>query len=462
MNNFLPNSNNCKIAIIGLGYVGLPLAIEFSKAEVDIKTNEKLSRHIIGFDISDTRIIELNRGEDRTKEITKDSLIKEINSPEKRLIITRDENLLLDADLYIITVPTPVNKAKKPNLQALESACNIVGGILKKRFEIKRNLDSYKIPIIVFESTVFPGATEEICVPIIVEKSGLEFNTLKINSFGCGYSPERINPGDKKHNLTSIVKITSGSNKEVAFFVNKVYSSIIKAGTFLVENIKIAEAAKVIENTQRDLNIALINELSIIFSKLKIDTLDVLEAAKTKWNFIPFEPGLVGGHCIGVDPYYLTYKSELLGYTPQVVLAGRKINDEMSNFIVNKTIQEFLSNGNKDLTGDCLLMGLTFKENCPDIRNTKVMDIYKSLVDLGFKVDVYDPWADKKEVFKQFQIELLDELPKEKKYLFIFVAVSHRQFLEISKKHWQRLILQNGLIIDIKGILPRELDPLRL
>ena len=408
------------------------------------------------------RVIELNSGIDRTREISKDVLIKELDSQERSLVITNDKNLLIEADLFIITVPTPVDKAKNTNLQALHSACNLVGEILKKRFEIKNYLESYKIPIVVFESTVFPGATEEVCVPKIKEKSGLEFNTLRINSFGCGYSPERINPGDKKHNLTSIVKITSGSNKEVAFFVDKVYSSIIKAGTFLAENIKIAEAAKVIENTQRDLNIALINELSIIFSKFNIDTLDVLKAAKTKWNFLPFEPGLVGGHCIGVDPYYLTYKSEQLGYTPQIVLAGRKINDEMSNFIVNKTIQEFLSKGNKDLRGDCLLMGLTFKENCPDIRNTKVIDIHKSLVDLGFNVDVYDPWADKNEAFKQCQVQLMDQLPKDKKYLFIFVTVSHKQFLQISKEDWKSLLLPNGLIVDIKGILPRELNPLRL
>ena len=350
-----------KIAVVGLGYVGLPLAIEFG-----------LKRSVIGFDINVTRINELKKGEDVTLETTNEEIKNAVH-----LSFTNKIEDIKDCKIYIITVPTPIDQDKKPDLTPLKKASESVGSILKKN------------DIVIYESTVFPGATEEICVPIIENKSGLIFN----KDFYCGYSPERINPGDKEHRITNIKKVTSGSTPEIATVVDNLYSEIISAGTHKASSIKVAEAAKVIENTQRDVNIALINELALIFNKLEIDTESVLEAAGTKWNFLPFKPGLVGGHCIGVDPYYLTHKALEVGYNPEIILAGRRINDSMGYFIVSQ-VSKLMAKKNIQLdNANILIMGLAFKENCPDIRNTKVIDLINEFKDLNFDVDVYDPWV---------------------------------------------------------------------
>ena len=411
-----------KIGIVGLGYVGLPLSVEFGKR-----------RAVIGYDINPLRIEELRQGNDSTFEIVP----KEIQDA-KFLKFTNDINALKECKIYIITVPTPIDKNNNPDLSLLEKASELIGKILKKG------------DLVIYESTVYPGATDEICVPILQNSSGLKLN----KDFSCGYSPERINPGDKEHTLTNIVKVTSGSNEIAANKVNDLYSSIINAGTFKVRSIKVAEAAKVIENTQRDLNIALMNELALIFNKLGIDTSEVLEAANTKWNFLPFTPGLVGGHCIGVDPYYLTYKAQKVGYEPKVILSGRNINDEMSQHIANQ-IKDKIKENYKDLSKTkVLVLGLRFKENCPDIRNTKVVDLITSLEEDGIKVDVFDPWVDNRLAKKEYGLDCLEEIDKLKEYHGIVLAVAHKEFISLSKEQLKPFMKKECIIFDIKSVLP--------
>ena len=413
-----------KITIIGLGYVGLPLAIEFAK-----KFN------VLGFDISKNRVDELKRGIDTNDEFTKSEILN------AKLNFTYSESDLIDSNFYIITVPTPLKKSNKPDLGPLKSASQIVG---KK---IKRG------DIVIYESTVYPGCTEEDCVPILEKTSGLAYNV----DFFCGYSPERINPGDKKRKLSNIKKVVSGSNLKVSKIINNLYSEIITAGTYIAPSIKVAEASKIIENVQRDVNISLMNEFAIIFEKLDLDTKEVLDAASTKWNFLNFKPGLVGGHCIGVDPYYLAYKSEKSGYKPRVLLNGRKVNNNISKNIF-KSIQKQCINSEIDLK-KCriLILGITFKENCSDIRNSRVINLYNHFKKLNNNVDVYDPYADKNEVYRFSSIKLIDKIIK--KYEVVILAVAHDQFLEIDYKN---ILNENYVLYDVKSILPKKLITLRL
>ena len=406
-----------KLAIIGLGYVGLPLAVEFGK-----------KYPTIGFDINAARIKELKKGIDRTLEVSSEEL-----EAAKNLSFTTSIEDIKEANIYIVTVPTPIDKHKNPDLTPLIMASRTVGRVLKRG------------DIVIYESTVFPGCTEEVCVPELERESGLQFN----EDFFCGYSPERINPGDKQHRLPTIKKVTSGSTPEVAKKVDELYKSIVTAGTHLAPSIKVAEAAKVIENAQRDINIAFVNELALIFDKLGIDTLDVLEAAGTKWNFLPFRPGLVGGHCIGVDPYYLAYKAKEVGYHPQIILAGRRTNDEMGVFVANKVVKLLIHKGHKVKGSKALVLGITFKENCPDIRNSRVIDVIEELQDFGIEVDVYDPWADKKEVKKEYDLTLLENEPDFTDYDSIILAVAHEEFknLDFTK------IPPQSVVFDIKGCL---------
>jgi UDP-N-acetyl-D-galactosamine dehydrogenase len=407
------------IAIIGLGYVGLPLAVEFGKK---YKT--------LGFDINDKRIAELRSGVDHTLEVDK----KELASA-KQLTYSHNVDDLKSADVYIVTVPTPIDRHKRPDLTPLIKASRMLGKVISKG------------NIVVYESTVYPGATEEDCIPLIEAESGLKFNV----DFFAGYSPERINPGDKLHRLTTITKVTSGSTPEAADYIDNLYKSIVSAGTHKASSIRVAEAAKVIENTQRDLNIALVNELALIFNRLGIDTLEVLEAAGTKWNFLPFRPGLVGGHCIGVDPYYLTHKAQEVGHTPEVILAGRRINDQMGQYVVSQVIKLMLKRRIHVEDSNILIMGLTFKENCPDIRNTRVIDIVKEFRDYGANVDIYDPWADRTEAKTEYGLELVTE-PAVGKYDAITVAVAHQQFRDRGMP-WIRSLGRRGAIIyDIKSM----------
>ena len=412
-----------KIAIIGLGYVGLPLAVEFGK---------KYST--IGFDINEKRIHELKSGTDLTLEISED----EIKSSDK-LKFTSNSNDINECKVFIITVPTPIDNAKRPNLGPIEKATRLVSGLLK--------VGDY----VIYESTVFPGCTEEICVPILEKISGLTFN----QDFFCGYSPERVNPGDKINTLTKITKITSGSTVEASLSIDALYKSIITAGTFQAASIKVAEAAKVIENTQRDLNIALVNELSVIFGRLDIDTLEVLEAAGSKWNFLPFRPGLVGGHCIGVDPYYLTHKAEQVGYNPQVILAGRRINDNMALYVVKKVIQKMLQN-NINVSGSTVgVLGLTFKENCPDIRNSKIFDLVKELESWGVNVIAVDPWADPSEVETIYGVTLgemsFDSVDS------LIVAVGHKEFRDLKPEELKSYCRGSSPVLaDVKSLYSRE------
>ncbi|MBS1680862.1 MAG: nucleotide sugar dehydrogenase [Bacteroidetes bacterium] len=414
-----------KIGIIGLGYVGLPLAVEFGKLT-----------EVIGFDINQARIEELKKGIDRTLETDGDEL-----KSAKFLSFSSDRNTLKEVNYFVVTVPTPVDEFHVPDLKPLQSASKTVGSVLKKG------------DIVIYESTVYPGCTEEICVPILEKESGLKFN----QDFFAGYSPERINPGDKQHRLPNIKKITSGSTPEVADKVDALYKKIIKAGTHKASSLKVAEAAKVIENSQRDLNIAFVNELALIFNKIGIDTHEVLEAAGTKWNFLPFRPGLVGGHCIGVDPYYLTYKAESLGYHPEVILSGRKINDNMPIYIANEVIKLMAKNKLQIHNGKVLVLGLTFKENCPDIRNSKVVDVIRELKSFGTDVDVYDPHADAEEVKHEYNLELTSSLSK--KYHAIIIAVSHKEFASID---WRNLKEANAIIYDVKGFLEKTSVTARL
>lgn len=416
-------SENPTIAVIGLGYVGLPLAVEFGK---------KYST--IGFDINDARIRELEQGIDATQEVSAD----ELNAcPDLRF--ASDPESLRQANVYIVTVPTPVDKHKRPDLTPLVKASQMLGKVVSKG------------DIVIYESTVYPGATEEDCIPHIEKESGLTFN----KDFFAGYSPERINPGDKKHRLTTIMKVTSGSTPEVADYVNELYSSIIEAGTHKASSIRVAEAAKVIENTQRDLNIALVNELAIIFNRLGIDTLEVLEAAGTKWNFLPFRPGLVGGHCIGVDPYYLTHKAQESGYTPEVILAGRRINDGMGEYVVAQVVKLMLKRRLHVEGASVLILGLTFKENCPDLRNTRVVDVVNEFEEYGAKVDVWDPWVNVEEAQHEYGITPITK-PKTAHYDAIVTAVAHREFAELTTADLRAYGCENAVLYDIKAILDKE------
>lgn len=418
------------IAVIGLGYVGLPLAVEFGKL-----------RSVIGFDVNAGRIRELKDGRDRTLECS----AEELKSATHLSFSDRFEDLR-QAQIYIVTVPTPVDQAKRPDLTPLIKASETVGRALKAG------------DVVIYESTVYPGATEEVCVPVLEKVSGLKFN----RDFFCGYSPERINPGDKEHRLTTIKKVTSGSTAEVAEVVDQLYRQIIAAGTHKASSIKVAEAAKVIENTQRDVNIALMNELSLIFRKLGIDTLEVLQAAGTKWNFLPFRPGLVGGHCIGVDPYYLTHKAQEVGHHPEVILAGRRINDSMSRHVAEETVKLMLHKGFPVLGSKVLVLGLTFKENCPDLRNTKVVDIVHALKDYRMDVDVFDPWIDVEEAVHEYGLHCLKELPDDGRYSAVVLAVGHSQFLQLGAEGIRKLAKPEAALFDVKGILPFGLADARL
>src|SRR3989339_1293881 len=417
------------LALIGLGYVGLPLAVEFSK-----------KYKVIGFDINDRRIDELKKCKDRTLEVSSEEL-KEV----KKLSYTNKLEDLKQSYVFILTVPTPVDDFKVADDTPVLKTSETNGKVLKKG------------DVVIYESTVYPGCTEEDCVPVIEKFSGLKYN----KDFYCGYSPERINPGDKEHRVSTIKKIVSGSTPEIAQALNELYQSIIVAGTHLAPSIKVAEAAKVIENAQRDINIAFVNELSKLFDLMDIDTLDVLEAASTKWNFLPFRPGLVGGHCIGVDPYYLTHKAVKLGYNPEIILAGRRINDQMGAFVANQLVKLMINKDHKISSARVLVLGITFKENCPDIRNSKVMDIINELKSFGCLIDVYDPWADKDEVKHEYGIDLLCSIDdiRNKAYEGVILAVAHDQFIELD---FPSLRTNGAVVYDVKGILNRNLVDNRL
>lgn len=424
----MKDRNKYKIAIIGLGYVGLPLAIEFGKRY-----------EVLGFDINKNRIDELKVGKDRTLEADLNELQEVIQSG---LRFSSDVNDLKGCNIYIVTVPTPIDQFKAPDLRPLLKASEMLGEVLK-------NGD-----IVIYESTVYPGCTEEDCVPVLEKYSGLKFN----EDFYCGYSPERINPGDKINTLTKIKKVTSGSTPEIAEIIDQLYSSIITAGTHKAPSIKVAEASKAIENAQRDVNISFVNELALIFDRIGIDTTDVLEAAGTKWNFLKYKPGLVGGHCIGVDPYYLAHKAEALGYHPQVILSGRRVNDNMGMFVANKVVKLMIQKGHTIKGANSLILGITFKENCPDVRNTKVVDIYNELQQFGLNVDIFDPWANSEEVYKEYGIKILNKL-NGKKYDSVVVAVAHNEFLEINYKELQA---NNTIVFDTKACINRNLVDGRL
>ena len=412
--------SDMRIAIVGLGYVGLPLAVEFGR-----------KRSVIGFDTNEIRIKELKKGLDNTLETTHQEL-----KDASHLSYTHSLEDLKDCKIFIVTVPTPIDKYKKPDLTPLEKATESIASILKKG------------DVIIYESTVYPGATEEVCVPILEKQSGLSFN----KDFYCGYSPERINPGDKEHRITTIKKVTSGSTPEIAVAIDELYQEIITAGTYLANSIKVAEAAKVIENTQRDVNIALINELALIFNKLDIDTESVLDAAGTKWNFLPFRPGLVGGHCIGVDPYYLTHKALEVGYNPEMILAGRRINDDMGSFVADQVSKLMTKKGISLVGANILIMGLTFKENCPDIRNTKVVDLVEEFEGFNCNVDVYDPWVNHDQAIIEYNIKTVDH-PVKGKYDAIVLAVAHDIIRELSLEQIKALGNENHVLYDIKYLL---------
>ncbi|MBU78938.1 MAG: Vi polysaccharide biosynthesis protein VipA/TviB [Flavobacteriales bacterium] len=412
-----------KIAVIGLGYVGLPLASALAKRF-----------QVVGFDINKKRIKELNNGFDSTNELSSDQVSENLN---KNIIYTDNEIKLAETNFYIVTVPTPINKNKTPNLNPVISASKTVAKYLKKG------------AIVVFESTVYPGVTEDICVPILEKGSRLKYN----DDFFVGYSPERINPGDKEHTVTKIKKVVSASSPEALDKISELYGSVITAGVYEAESIKVAEAAKVIENAQRDINIAFVNELSVIFEKMGIDTNQVLKAAGTKWNFLNFFPGLVGGHCIGVDPYYLAHKSKELGYNPEIILSGRRMNDNMPIYLVSRIIKKLLSNNNLSQTKTALILGAAFKENCPDLRNSKVYDIYNELLDYNFQIEVYDPVADFSELSQLFKNSAIDSISKDKKYDVLIIAVSHKEFLGINPESF---INKNSVVFDVKGMFPEK------
>ncbi len=419
--------NDIRISVIGLGYVGLPLAVEFAR-----------KYPTTGFDIADWRIQELKAGHDRTLEI-EDATLKDVIE-HGHIRFTTDPAVLDACNVHIVTVPTPIDRYKRPDLTPLIKASETVGRHLKKG------------DIVIYESTVYPGATEEDCVPVLERESGLKYNV----DFFCGYSPERINPGDKEHTVTKIRKVTSGSTPEVAQTVDALYASIITAGTHMAPSIRVAEAAKVIENTQRDVNIGLINELAMLFNRMGIDTQAVLEAAGTKWNFLPFRPGLVGGHCIGVDPYYLTHKAQELGFNPEMILAGRRVNDNMGNYVAERVVQLMTKKRVQVVDSRVLVLGLTFKENCPDLRNTRVVDVIKSLHEFNVQVDVHDPWADPTEAMHEYNLQLTSN-PREGTYDAVIIAVAHKEYVEMGVNSLRALTKSNGILYDIKHVL-REFE----
>ena len=420
----LPGSD-VRIAVIGLGYVGLPLAVAFSK-----------KYPVTGLDINKRRVQELKDAYDSTKEIARQDLRDAVN-----LIFSWDEAALKECNVFIVTVPTPVDHYKKPNLTHLLRASAMIGQVLKKG------------DVVIYESTVYPGCTEDDCVPVLELESGLKYN----EGFFCGYSPERINPGDKVNTFTKIKKVTSGSTPETARFVDDLYASVIEAGTHLASSIKVAEASKAIENAQRDVNISFVNELALIFDRMNIDTTEVLEAAATKWNFLKYKPGLVGGHCIGVDPYYLAYKAESLGYYPQVILSGRRVNDMMGVFVANKLVKLMIRKGHKIEGSRVLILGITFKENCPDIRNTRVVDVYRELTDFGMQVEVHDPWASGEQVLAEYDISLLDK-PSDT-YEAVVLAVAHQEFRAME---FGEFTAPDSVIFDLKSVLPQDMVDSRL
>jgi len=421
--------NEVKIAIIGLGYVGLPLAVEFGK-----------KYPTLGFDINAKRVEELKQGHDFTLEVSSSEL-----ADSAFISYACDVEALKASNVYIVTVPTPIDEHKQPDLTPLVKASQMLAKVINKG------------DIVIYESTVYPGATEDVCIPKIEQNSGLVFN----QDFFAGYSPERINPGDKEHRVTNILKVTSGSTTEIADFIDSLYSSIITAGTYKASSIQVAEAAKVIENTQRDLNIALINELAVIFNKLNIDTEEVLKAAGTKWNFLPFRPGLVGGHCIGVDPYYLTHKAQAIGYNPEVILAGRRINDGMGEYVVSQLVKTMIKRKLSVNGANVLVMGLTFKENCPDVRNTKVIDILAELNEYDANVDVYDPWVNPAEAKHEYGVELIDK-PQSAYYNAVIFAVAHNEFKALSSADIKALMKPEHVIYDLKYMLDPQLADIRL
>lgn len=428
-------SKNPKIAIIGLGYVGLPLAIAFAQ-----------KYNVLGFDIDEERVDELTQGKDRTQEANLSVLNEVISSKKtgtKGLSFSCNQQELKGYNVFIVTVPTPIDEFKAPDLSPLLSASKMLGNILKPD------------DVVIYESTVYPGCTEEDCVPVLEKISGLKFNT----DFYCGYSPERINPGDKINTLTKIKKVTSGSTPETAQFVDDLYASIITAGTHKAPSIKVAEASKAIENAQRDVNISFVNELALIFDRMGIDTNDVIEAAGTKWNFLKYKPGLVGGHCIGVDPYYLAHKAQALGYHPQVILSGRRVNDNMGNFVADKVVKLMIQKDLKIKGAKALIMGITFKEDCPDVRNTRIVDIYHELKQFGLEVDVYDPLADPLEVEREYGIQILSNRKQDLVYDAVIVAVAHKEFLSFN---FNEIVSQQGVIFDTKACLNRDLVDARL
>jgi UDP-N-acetyl-D-galactosamine dehydrogenase len=418
---------NKTIAIIGLGYVGLPLAVEFAK-----------KYRVIGFDINKTRVNALNEGHDTTLEVSDENLKAVLNKTNTGigLQLSYDVSTIENCNVYIVTVPTPVDKNNRPILTPLVKSSETIGKVLKKG------------DIVIYESTVYPGVTEDECVPILEAVSGLKFN----EDFYCGYSPERINPGDKTHTVANIKKVTSGSTKEIGEVVNNLYASVITAGTHLAPTIKVAEAAKVIENAQRDINIAFVNELAKIFNKLDIDTHAVLEAASTKWNFLPFKPGLVGGHCIGVDPYYLAQKAQEVGYHPEIILAGRRLNDSMGEYVATEVLKLMVQNNITIKGSKILMLGITFKENCPDIRNTKAIDVYRNLESFNMDIDVYDPWADQEEVKKEYGIKTVKEL-NDNSYDAIIHVVAHKEFLELNLENLKK---ETSIVYDVKGTLDEK------
>ncbi|WP_201546726.1 Vi polysaccharide biosynthesis UDP-N-acetylglucosamine C-6 dehydrogenase TviB [Psychrobacter immobilis] len=423
------NINKLKIAVIGLGYVGLPLAVEFGK-----------QHSVVGFDINASRIAALMAGTDHTLEVSNEELAVAIH-----LRYSSDIQTLKDCNFFIVTVPTPIDSSKQPDLTPLIMASKAVGSLLKKD------------DIVVYESTVYPGATEEVCVPVLEEVSGLILN----QDFYAGYSPERINPGDKEHRVTNILKVTAGSTPEIADFVDEVYNLIITAGTHKAPSIRVAEAAKVIENTQRDVNIALINELAVIFNKMGIDTEAVLKAAGTKWNFLPFRPGLVGGHCIGVDPYYLTHKAQAIGHNPEIILAGRRLNDSMGEYVVTQLVKTMIKKRIQIEGAKVLVLGLSFKENCPDVRNTKVIDIVHELQKYNVEIDVHDPWIDADEAKREYSITPISQ-PLSKQYDGIIIAVAHEQFIKMGIEKIRALGKDSHVIYDLKYLFTKEDTDIRL
>jgi len=442
----LPKLEKCSVAIIGLGYVGLPLALRIAKNNTCLLSKKKLERFVIGYDINKRRIEELEKGIDRNKIFSIEKIQK-----VKNIKFLSDKNLVSNIDVFIITVPTPINSINEPNLFYIKEACKMVGELIKENNKGKIN------PIIIFESTVYPGLTEEVCIPIIEKHSKKNHNSEDyINSFYCGYSPERINPGDEKHTIDSIKKVTSGCNKKIANWINSFYGSFIKSGTFQASSIKVAEAAKIIENTQRDINIALINELAILFKKLNINTKEVLEAASTKWNFHKYMPGLVGGHCIGVDPYYLTFKAKEIGYETKLISAGRNINDFMHEYLMGEILFHKSKRKVDYLEENILLLGLSYKANCGDIRNSQLISLVKSFNNRDMKITIVDPKVDGEEVFNVTGLDTLSSIPLNQKYTIIILALYHDEFKKITKNKLLDLSVKGTLIIDLTNNLVGE------